>query len=112
MLYKVFTKSFFGMDTLDKIKDDYDFLLIDNVLFVAPNHYALADTGLHSVFADEYLITELTELNYEAPVIQEWGQAKLAIHKRQRWEDENQDELRAKLDRLDKFEEYLKKGGE
>ena len=100
------------MDMLDKIKEHYDFLLIDNVLFAAPDRYDIGDSILQNIFADEYLITELDDLTYEAPVIKEWAEAKLSIYKRQEWEDNNQDELRAKLDRLEEFEEYLKKGGE
>ncbi len=101
------------MDILDKLIETHNFIIVDNVLYIAPEHYTTEDTILKEVLnSSDYMLVPLDSLEYEAPQIEEWGKTVESVWSQQKWEDEHQDELRARLNRLDEFEEFLKKGGE
>jgi len=99
------------MKELEKLQAvGFNFLLVDNIVYATPRKF---DGGnykkkLKKIFSDGYLISELNNFEYESEVARDWCIAKTTLYNVQLYNDNNQEELRDKLNRIDEFEEYLK----
>lgn len=113
VIYKVYTKKCFTTSVLSNLIEEYNFILLDNVLYIAPENYKTEDRGLKQVFnSDDYMYMSLENLEYEHQTVKDWADTVNFVHSKQKWEDENQEEIRTRLNRLEEFEKFIQEGGE